>query len=287
MSRNTRWLIGLAVAGSIMMLLALIVFDWMSSTCRLPSGVSDKPLAEGPIGCFEFWIARYQTFIGAAVALIAAGAAWVGVRRQIDKASRQIEISDAQLAASAAQHLLGRMTNLRKINALIVDALVRINAALEMYYPTLKSIRYIIAKGDYPIDDNDLDLIKIYITRIDRTRTSFVEARRMAYEATEIARNSLIEKQVMKAILTDTTTAAEICRNHLFEIEMCDDFFQHVGSDLEETAANEWMNFVGADIEATENIRMVRGGPELRNAIEKIGDMIDRVICQIETERPV
>lgn len=93
MSKGTRWLIGLALASSTILMLWLAVFDWAAWVCRAPAADAGKPLAAGLIACAEFWINRYQTLVGAIVAVGAAYVAWVAVRKQIEVGRAQIAIA--------------------------------------------------------------------------------------------------------------------------------------------------------------------------------------------------
>lgn len=47
--------------------------------------------------CFDFWLNRYQTLIGAIVAVAAAGAAWLAVLKQVDVARQQIKVMTGDL----------------------------------------------------------------------------------------------------------------------------------------------------------------------------------------------
>ncbi len=84
-------LLALAILGASATVFCLAAFDWMAWTCNVPGSEPSKPFGLGPGACIEFWLYRYQTLIGAVVAMLAAGAAWFAVQQQVAIARAQLD----------------------------------------------------------------------------------------------------------------------------------------------------------------------------------------------------
>ncbi|WP_128755038.1 hypothetical protein [Methylobacterium sp. GXF4] len=82
--------------GATLLILAAVALQIsMESVCWDETTFKAAKINEA-VGCFEFWFNRYQTLIGAIAALAGAGIAWIGVRKQIDKADEQISVASRQ-----------------------------------------------------------------------------------------------------------------------------------------------------------------------------------------------
>ncbi|MET3483168.1 hypothetical protein [Methylobacterium sp. 1973] len=69
-------------------------------------------------GCFEFWFNRYQTLIGALVTLVAAGIAWIGLKRQLERADEQIDVARRQGLIALLPALDQRAENATRVYSL-------------------------------------------------------------------------------------------------------------------------------------------------------------------------
>lgn len=86
-------LLALAVFGAVAAVFCLAAFDWTAWACRLPTGEEGKILTPSFGGCVEFWLNRYQTLIGAVVAIAAAAIAWIAVQQQVAVARKQLDLT--------------------------------------------------------------------------------------------------------------------------------------------------------------------------------------------------
>ena len=59
--------------------------------------------------CFDFWLNRYQTLLGALAAIFAATAAWIIGMRQLRRSDEGLEIARRQTAANALPHIASRL----------------------------------------------------------------------------------------------------------------------------------------------------------------------------------
>ena len=94
------------------------VFVAMRQVCD-ESGFENK-IGKVEIGCFDFWLNRYQTLFGVIVAVAAAWVAWRGAQRQVAASNRQRSVSlinilndrlDAAEAIGKAVTAIDRLNN--------------------------------------------------------------------------------------------------------------------------------------------------------------------------------
>lgn len=76
----------------------------MCSTPYLKAILADRT-KDGAVNCFEFWFNRYQTLLGAVLALIAAWIATIPARKQLREMSRQSAASARQSMVELASAL--------------------------------------------------------------------------------------------------------------------------------------------------------------------------------------
>jgi hypothetical protein len=56
-------------------------------------GVLRDHSKDGALNCFDFWLNRYQTLVGAIVAVGAAAIAWIAVQQQVAVARKQLDLA--------------------------------------------------------------------------------------------------------------------------------------------------------------------------------------------------
>jgi len=93
MQRPTREML---VASAIVLCLAaaLHLYVWLEPACSIESRRIVMKAAGG-VGCFEFWLNRYQSLIGSILTTAIAGATLLWVARQFDASRRQTAIAGA------------------------------------------------------------------------------------------------------------------------------------------------------------------------------------------------
>lgn len=109
----------------ILFLLAMLIgIPWATSETGICSSkfvldVLKQETKDGALNCFEFWFNRYQTLLGAAVAL---GAAWYAgrwVKRQIEKTDQAMALTRSQIAASILPDLEKKARGIDSILAML------------------------------------------------------------------------------------------------------------------------------------------------------------------------
>lgn len=96
-------------AGVTLLILAAVGLETsMESVCWDPEAVRASKIDEAA-SCFEFWLFRYQTLIGAVAALIAGVLAWRGAMRQVAKADTQIWFVSKQVAVDRIESINGKL----------------------------------------------------------------------------------------------------------------------------------------------------------------------------------
>jgi hypothetical protein len=88
----------------------LIGMPWATSDTGLCSseyvlGVLRDHTKDGALNCFDFWLNRYQTLIGAVVAVGAAAFAWFGINKQVAVANGQAQIAGRQASIALIEVL--------------------------------------------------------------------------------------------------------------------------------------------------------------------------------------
>lgn len=95
-----------AIALVVMIAISLHLTLWLDETCNV-AGRRAYMKATGGIGCFEFWLNRYQGLVGNVLTAGVAGATLIWLARQLVAADKQVAASNKQAAAAAAQALRG------------------------------------------------------------------------------------------------------------------------------------------------------------------------------------
>lgn len=85
MTTHTRLRLGAAA-----LVFLVVVLLSGAHLCGVAQDPGSRPLSTGALACTEFWLNRYQTLVGAAVAIAAAFAAYRMARRQVDKTQEQL-----------------------------------------------------------------------------------------------------------------------------------------------------------------------------------------------------
>lgn len=103
-------LMSIAITVSIATVISIIA--WLEPTC---SNQSRRIImkAAGGVGCFEFWLNRYQSLIGSTLTAAVAGATLVWLAKQLVAADRQVAAADRQAGAAAAAALRGTLGDYR------------------------------------------------------------------------------------------------------------------------------------------------------------------------------
>ena len=100
--------------GAVALVLLVVVLLSGAHLCGVAQDPGSRPLSAGALACTEFWLNRYQTLLGAAAALIAAAIAWIGIRKQLEKADEQIVVTTRQSAIALLPVLDQRTENAAK-----------------------------------------------------------------------------------------------------------------------------------------------------------------------------
>ncbi|UIN33978.1 hypothetical protein [Methylobacterium oryzae] len=112
--------------------------------CPVPADILTeeqlKLTAPGPFGpgmtmkfCFDFWINRYQTMIGAGVALLAGYLALIGAKGQIQVANKQLPMIGQQTEAIRAEQISN-----------IIAATIRLDEKMTVIFERLNKIFFIM-----------------------------------------------------------------------------------------------------------------------------------------------
>lgn len=282
MSKGTLVLIGLAMAGAVIAPLGIAAFDWMSWTCRVPSGEAAKLLDLTPMGCFEFWINRYQTLLGAGAAIFAAAVAWAGVSGQIEKANEQIFISQQQLAASALDLHVRRIADLRQIDSTLSIAASNANEGRKWISAAINSIN-----NCFKSEHNTKQWVINSQVCAERQRVA---------KADEYIENAFDRLNAVLSLKSSTPISSELIAeidSNVNEMwSFCGGlreesyFLQAVMNGLEKDGIaptlKNWEMLFGAAHSGRDYTRAIVRTPNIREATRRLGATIDRTIIILE-----
>lgn len=100
---------------------AIMIGLWFNTepyACPIPNALLASSQAPQP-SCFEFWLNRYQTLIGAAAALFAGILAWRGAMRQVAKADDQVKLLSKQIAVDKLQAIYEKIARIDNVGIIL------------------------------------------------------------------------------------------------------------------------------------------------------------------------
>lgn len=123
MERPTKAML-VAVALVCAIALSLHLWLWLEPACANPNRRLIMKAAGG-VGCFEFWLNRYQGLIGNMLTALVAGATLIWVARQLGPADRQASAIAAQTLKTVAGELAQQQSTIDGIRKILLVCATR------------------------------------------------------------------------------------------------------------------------------------------------------------------
>lgn len=136
--------------GAVALVLLVVVLLSGAHLCGVAQDAGSRPLSTGGLACTEFWLNRYQTLIGALVAIGAAIVAYNGVKLQIASAEKQVRISNRQSSISLLEIMNERSGDVRAMHREVVGTLNRLTGADVTMKRAIMSIQKMLDLADDP-----------------------------------------------------------------------------------------------------------------------------------------
>lgn len=112
--------------------LCLHLWAWLEPTCANENRRIIMKAAGG-VGCFEFWLYRYQSLIGNVLTAAVAGITLIWVARQLGPADRQASAIAAQTLKTVAGELAEQASKVETISGRLLECAVR----PRLHYPVV------------------------------------------------------------------------------------------------------------------------------------------------------
>lgn len=253
---------------ALLLLLAVALETSMESVCWDENAVRAAKINEAA-GCFEFWFSRYQTLIGALVALLAAFIAWIGIRRQL-------AISRQQTAIALLPLLDERYANANRLLVLAEEIEVGFEitrAAARVALNNGFHLRERIKAGEqFPLmfhnfEECVIDYKNKY-EELTRSRIALIEEINRGFGGERI-QNICKKMQI---------SAAHICGRHsgkLSNLRMC---VEHILGHRNLAAFNQIDEYVGSEF-LLPNYHEAFPSAELREAVQEIQRERDHIFA--------